>query len=435
MAKYNFQLNDYHAVKRADLLISGITVVAGVNGCGKSTLSRWLYYIVNIISSFDKLLFADFRNQIIRSLQKYDKVLDDIAICVGEEKKKKYEHSLSLMSAVSLIDGGSSKLNYYYTQAVDCLDEMLENYIALEKNPKQVGRVLNLFGLTDSEHVQSDMEKLMFQEFSKYDFAYREQKTERLKSVLIDKVISSYNEKDSFPKNIRFKEDDVELLLEHTGKIYSLDNAIYMGTPTAISMRQSDMVMLEDLRNKVNSRNENGVNVNGVQNLISIIKSMLNGSIVEKENFDATDLYYHGKDGKEIRLEDIASGFKPLAYMVRLIENGWLTDTTLLEIDEPETNLHPQWVVEFARLLVLINKTTGTKIFITSHNPDMVSAIRYISEAEGISENTRFYLAEQFENTALYEYRNLGNDIGPVFDSFNQSFSTLEKYATEFGKL
>ena len=286
MAKFNFQLNDYHAVKRADLLISGITVVAGVNGCGKSTLSRWLYYIVNIISSFDKLLFADFRNQIIRSLQKYDKVLDDIAICVGEEKKKKYEHSLSLMSAVSLIDGGSSKLNYYYTQAVDCLDEMLENYIALEKNPKQVGRVLNLFGLTDSEHVQPDMEKLMFQEFSKYDFAYREQKTERLKSVLIDKVISSYNEKDSFPKNIRFKEDDVELLLEHTGKIYSLDNAIYMGTPTAISMRQSDMVMLEDLRNKVNSRNENGVNVNGVQNLISIIKSMLNGSIVEKENFD-----------------------------------------------------------------------------------------------------------------------------------------------------
>lgn len=122
---------------------------------------------------------------------------------------------------------------------------------------------------------------------------------------------------------------------------------------------------------------------------------MIDGSIVEKENFDAVDLVYHSNNGKDIRIEDIASGFKPLVYMLRLIENGWLTENTLLEIDEPETNLHPQWVVELAHLLVRINKTFGTKILITSHNPDMVSAIRYISEKEGLLNTTRFYLAEQ----------------------------------------
>lgn len=117
---------------------------------------------------------------------------------------------------------------------------------------------------------------------------------------------------------------------------------------------------------------------------------MIDGSIVEKENFDAVDLVYHSNNGKDIRIEDIASGFKPLVYMLRLIENGWLTENTLLEIDEPETNLHPQWVVELAHLLVRINKTFGTKILITSHNPDMVSAIRYISEKEGLLNTTRF---------------------------------------------
>ena len=435
MAKYNFQLNNYHAIKHADLEISGITVVAGVNGCGKSTLSRWLYYIVNVMASFDNLLFADFRGQIIRSLQKYDKVLEDVAACGGEDKKKKYDYSLSLMSNVTLVDGGVSKLNYCYEQAVDCIDEMLENYISHEKNPKQVKRVLNIFGVTDSEQVLSDMEILMFQEFSTHEQVYREQKAERLKGTLIDKIISFYCEKDSFPKNIGFKEDDVELLLEHIGKAYSLDKAIYIGTPTAISLRQSDKVMLNDLKNKVKFQNENGGNVNGIQNLIPVVNNMLNGVIVEKENFDEKDLYYHSKDGTEIRLEDAASGFKPLAYIVRLIENGWLTENTLLEIDEPETNLHPQLVVEFARLLVLIHKILGTKILITSHNPDMVSAIKYISESEGVAENTRFYLAEQSEGFTQYEYLNLGNDINPVFDSFNQSFSTLEKYATEFGKL
>lgn len=54
---------------------------------------------------------------------------------------------------------------------------------------------------------------------------------------------------------------------------------------------------------------------------------MIDGSIVEKENFDTVDLVYRSRNGKDIRLEDLASGFKPLVYMLRLIENGWLTET------------------------------------------------------------------------------------------------------------
>ena len=121
--------------------------------------------------------------------------------------------------------------------------------------------------------------------------------------------------------------------------------------------------------------------------------------------------------------------------MLRLIENGWLTENTLLEIDEPETNLHPQWVVELAHLLVRINKTFGTKILITSHNPDMVSAIRYISEKEGLLNTTRFYLAEQSEGTDSFYYKNLGCDIEPVFESFNKSFDTLLKYVENYGEI
>lgn len=435
MAKYNLQINDYHAIKHADLEIGGITVVAGANGCGKSTLSRWLYYIVNVMASFDKLLFADFRNQVIASLEKYSKVIEDMAIYVGEDKKNDFEHRLSLMSVVTLENGGTDKLKLNYERAVDSLNKMLSSYILREPNPQQVQRVLNLFGLTDTGHFQKDAENRMNQDFIKYDLAYKKLKTERLKGFLMDKISSLYCEKDAFPDDISFKEDDVELLSDKVGKIYSLNNAIYIGTPATISLRQSDSVMMNDLKNKVYYRNEKYSEVKDRQVLTDAIQKMLNGSIIEKENFGEVGLVYRSKDGVDIKLEDVASGFKPLAYLQRLIENGWFTDDTLLEIDEPETNLHPQWVVEFARLLVLINKTLGTKIFITSHNPDMVSAIKYISESENIAGTTRFYLAELSDDSTQYEYRNLGNDINPVFDSFNQSFRTLEKYASDFGKL
>ena len=38
-----------------------------------------------------------------------------------------------------------------------------------------------------------------------------------------------YGEKDGFGGRIRFKEDEVELVVDRVGKIYSLNNGIYIG--------------------------------------------------------------------------------------------------------------------------------------------------------------------------------------------------------------
>lgn len=136
--------------------------------------------------------------------------------------------------------------------------------------------VLNTFGLSEDKHIQADMEKLAMREFSKYDLAYRKLKSERLKRVLIEKINSLYSEKDSFPNDMSFKEDDVELLSDKIGKVYSLDNAIYIGTPTAISLRQSDKVMMNDLKNKVVSSNDKSVDNIDDKQLIDVLCKMMN---------------------------------------------------------------------------------------------------------------------------------------------------------------
>ncbi|MDE6770625.1 MAG: ATP-binding cassette domain-containing protein, partial [Muribaculaceae bacterium] len=51
-----FILRDYHSVENAEINLNGITVLAGINGCGKSTLSRWLYGFIHYSNEYDKII-------------------------------------------------------------------------------------------------------------------------------------------------------------------------------------------------------------------------------------------------------------------------------------------------------------------------------------------------------------------------------------------
>ena len=287
-------------------------------------------------------------------------------------------------------------------------------------------------GLSDAEHAPENLKQTFLEAYAENRIRFEQFRKQRPMHCLVKEINAIYKEQDSFPMNIGFKEENVELMTENLGKIYGLNQAIYMGTPTAISLRQSDRIMLKSLANKILWTNDKPFSSQNVEPLIQLIEKMIGGSVVEKDDLGIINLTYKTNTGLDIKLEDVASGYKPLAYILRLVKNGWLKENTLLEIDEPETNLHPSWVVEFAHLLVMIHKNLGTKILITSHHPDMVSAIRYISEKEGLLENTNFYLAEPVDDSNMYEYKDLKCDIDPVFESFNKSFDMLQKYAENF---
>lgn len=107
---------------------------------------------------------------------------------------------------------------------------------------------------------------------------------------------------------------------------------------------------------------------------------------------------------------------------------GYINSGTLLLIDEPEAHLHPQWIVEFAHILVLLNKNVGVKVMVASHNPDMVAAIQAIACKEELLDRTRFYLAMPSDNGLTCDYKNLGQNIEEVFKSFNMAYRKIEPY-------
>lgn len=132
-------------------------------------------------------------------------------------------------------------------------------------------------------------------------------------------------------------------------------------------------------------------------------------------------------NGQTFDLFKCATGIKSFSILQLLLKNGTLGKNTLLIIDEPEAHLHPQWIVEYARMVLLLYRNLGVKFLIASHSTDFVGAMKEIAAATGIEE-LNFYLAEEAENMQ-YKYQDLGDDVEPIFASFNKSYDKLDNYA------
>ncbi|MCY7363231.1 MAG: ATP-binding protein, partial [Ignavibacteria bacterium] len=206
---------------------------------------------------------------------------------------------------------------------------------------------------------------------------------------------------------------------------YSIQNAIYIDTPMMIGVETSDNEHWDDLNELLQKKGK--TSFSSLSQTIS--KEILNGEVsVDDNSLTINDFSFKRPDGSIYNLLDCATGVKSFAILQLLLKNGSLSDKTLLIIDEPESHLHPQWIIEYARVIVLLNKEIGIKFFIASHNPDMVSAIRYISEKEEVLENLNFYLAKKIGDKYLYDYNHLAQEIEPIFESFNKAIDGINKY-------
>ena len=72
MNRYLYSLRNYHAIRNAEIAVDGLTVLAGINGCGKSTLSKWLYYLVNGVNGLERYLYQEYLNDIQELVRGFD---------------------------------------------------------------------------------------------------------------------------------------------------------------------------------------------------------------------------------------------------------------------------------------------------------------------------------------------------------------------------
>lgn len=444
MSKYKYIIRDYHAIKEAEIKLDGITVLSGINGCGKSTLSRWLYYLINGAKGFEAFLYKEYKDKISRFLYQIQYACKDLERFlhgnVSLDKKPFYK----LLGAFSIIESADDKSEQLRTivdlfqQTLCAIEDFLIRSFALDLPVARKARILKSLNISNFENNDFDQAIESFKEqnirlINKLSNQLCNDIEERPIDKFFELVIKSFKIQNEPPSFIQLEEDDVNVIeKDHISTFFNLKTAVYIDTPMAIETGDTDNIFWVALRELMMNENKNKDFSVEEKKFKLRIKDLLDGeAILEKdEMFDTESLRYVSKDKKvNILLKDAATGFKTFSYLQRLLENGLLNNETLLMIDEPEAHLHPQWIVEFARLLVLLNKELGLKIMIASHNPDMVAAIHDIANKEGVLENTNFYVAQP-ENPESHQYifKDLGHEVGEIFESFNIALDNINRY-------
>ena len=411
---------NFRAIGHAAIQISGITVVTGENSSGKSTLSKLLYELFNTVTNYEVLVKEELMREFSNLFQFFEIVYTDSKDILDRKEYSKivylsYEYYYKNKSFEEIKNLLSVFLSEIYNK-IDIAKSNRYNYI-----------ISNILG----DGIDNTLENIIFFINQKIEKAIDKVHSRPI-SLFTEKLLNVFRDK-KLPKSFEvLEEKEVIVSLEKpTLSIpFSVQKAIYIDSPMSLGAGSSSNKHWSDLTKFIFFEDKNLSDLHNNDIYTSISKN-IKGEAVRFTLGTLSTLTFLREDGKEFDLSEVATGIKAFSIIQLLLKNGHIDNRTLLIIDEPESNLHPQWIVEYARMIVLLHKHIGVKFFLASHNPDMVSAIRYIAEKEGVLDNVNYYLAEKAEEAYLYNYRALGSDIAPIFGSFNIAIDRISQYSID----
>lgn len=68
------KIRDFAKLSQADILIDGITVIAGENNTGKSTIGKILFSLFNTISGIDEKIVT-FKNKFVIPMEEAERII------------------------------------------------------------------------------------------------------------------------------------------------------------------------------------------------------------------------------------------------------------------------------------------------------------------------------------------------------------------------
>lgn len=89
----NIKLNNIRSIKDANIILDGITVIAGENGSGKSTISKLTYHLFRTSIDFDKIVDKNLQDELRQIYRTLDQLSRDLSYFIDKDEYLKIRNS------------------------------------------------------------------------------------------------------------------------------------------------------------------------------------------------------------------------------------------------------------------------------------------------------------------------------------------------------
>ena len=405
-------------ISSATVCFDGITVVAGANNTGKSTVGKALWAMFNAFYNLDARIFDARMRKYLDLLEEYadDLVYDEE---IEDLIRRLAKREISIVALREKIEGKLS-LN----------DEELDV-------DKLMSRINEVSELSDEDikcqEVLNRIAKVFHSQCASYLFAgtYPIFELEIKKNILRLEVTSG------MPKCIfgvrlnhkAFYIDTPDSLLDLR---YMSSRRFFLGWGRGSSLSWSLVEgVMEKMREKEDGARQGDSSAvddllikRKFENIEGRLKKLMGGTLAHMKGKGLVfidDLF----PDSPLRLDNLSQGIKAMAMLQVAFMNGTIGDYDILVLDEPEIHLHPKWQIKYAEFIVLLQKTFNLTVLLTSHSPDFVQAIRLYSMKHGVAGRLNGYLSKVAEDGSVT--MDLVSDEGwdNIFETFGSGFDEL----------
>lgn len=412
-------LKNIGKIEKATIDLNGITVIAGENDTGKSTIGKALFAVFNSFydieskikmereKSIENYIFANSNSNSINLSILRENFIDTVINELNSDN-------------IHNIDEKTIKKTIYNN-----IEENVDNE-TIELVDKTAKKVKEVFGISHLEFLKEILKNNLLTEFS----------------YQIGNIFS--NEDSEITLTIKGRDINIKI---KDDKFFSVENDISLGTEVIyidnpFIIDDIDTIILSRLNRNISSKHsyflrkklESEYFLNTIIDKIIIQKSF-------EEIFNKIDLgnfvkfgpgikYKKNNNEKALNVENLSTGIKSFMLIKTLLLNGHLSENGTIVLDEPEVHLHPEWQLIFAELIVLLQKEFNMHILLTTHSPYFLNAIEVYSAKYEIKEKCKFYLSENDGNFA--KFNDVTNNSELIYKKLARPFQELENEGSRY---
>jgi hypothetical protein len=144
-----------------------------------------------------------------------------------------------------------------------------------------------------------------------------------------------------------------------------------------------------DLAVALNAKPLRGPKLEEIRSLVAPLEKAISGGKVTQEN----GRFYVKLPEARLEAQLVSEGYRKLAGLIYLLNNGSLTHNGILFWDEPEANLNPKMVTTVVQVLQIL-ANSGMQIFIATHDYLISQELSLLAEYPA-STAVRFFALQQ----------------------------------------